>query len=131
MANILTYQINPNLQGVNGFSRKPATAIYNTQLAATTDKSLTVPSTAAIGNFADNSTPKFLAIFSYESGKTVFVGNSTPTAIISSAAPDTSGNIVAGSSVINPSAFLVSAGDTLHFYATAQAFISVEFYAVT
>lgn len=130
MANIQSYSTNTNLLGVNGYGIKASTAIYNTKVAATTDTTLTVPSTAGIGQ-ALNDTNKLLAVFSYASGAIVFVGNSTPTAPITSAAPDGSGTFTAGSSVINPPAFIVSAGDTLHFYATAQVYVSVAFYSVT
>lgn len=132
----MNYDINTNLQGVNGFGRRPANAdkstvgIYNTQLAATTDKSVTVPSATGMGQLSTD-LPWVLAIFGYQASATVFVAVATATNGVTTAAPDTSGTITAGVSFINPTALLVKGGDVLHFYPAAQAFISVEFYSVT
>ena len=58
MSTLMNYDLNSNLNGVNGFSRRPANAngslvaVYNTELAATTDKTLTVPSAIGSGQFA-------------------------------------------------------------------------------
>ena len=134
--NLLKYDINPNLQGFNGFSRRPANAngcadaIYNTELAATTDKTVPVPSNIATGQLA-NDKPWILAIMNYQANATVFVANQTASNGVTTAAPDTSASFVAGVSFINPTALLVKGGDILHFYPIAQAFVSVEFYSVT
>jgi len=132
----MNYDINTNLQGVNSYGRRPANAngslvaIYNTQLAATTDKSVTVPNITGTGQLATDNT-WILAIFNYQAAATVFVANKTPFNAVTTAAPDTSGTITAGVSFINPSALLVKGNDVLHFYPIAQAFVSVEFYSVT
>jgi hypothetical protein len=131
----MNYDINTNLQGINGWGRRPANAngslvaIYNTQLAATTDKTVTVPSAIGVGQEATDK-PWVLAIFNYQANATVFVAGQTPANGVTTAAPDTSGTITAGVSFINPSALLVRGGDVLHFYPIAQAFVSVEFYSV-
>lgn len=136
MSVLMNYDQNPTLLGTNGFGRRPANAngcavaIYNTQLAATTDKTVTVPSAVGNGRLA-NDAPWVLAIMSYQAAATVFVAVKTPQNGVTTAAPDTSGTITAGVSVINPTAFLVRGGDVLHFYPLAQADISVEFYSVT
>ncbi len=135
MSVLMNYDINTNLQGVNGWGRRPANAngslvaIYNTQLAATTDKTITVPSAIGAGQLATDN-PWVLAIFSYQANATVFVANKTPANGVTTAAPDTSASFVAGVSSINPSALLVRGGDVLHLYPAAQAFVSVEFYSV-
>lgn len=136
MSTLMNYDINTNLQGVNGFGRRPANAngslvaIYNTQLAATTDKTVTVPNVIGVGQLATDE-PWVLAIFSYQAGATVFVAVDTPSNAVTTAAPNTSGNMTAGVSFINPSALLVRGNDVLHLYPAAQAFVSVEFYSVT
>lgn len=130
MAALLNYGLNTNLNGVNGFARKPANSngtligIYSARLAATTDTSLTVPNVTGKGELAQD-TPTILAVFGYENGSTVFVGQG------GTALPNTTAPFVASSSAIKPEAFLVKGGSVLHFYALAQAYISVEFYAVT
>jgi hypothetical protein len=136
MASVLmNYDINTNLQGVNGFARRPANAngnsvgIYNTQLAATTDKTVTVPSAVGIGQLATDD-PWMLAIFNYQAAATVFVAVKTTANGVTTAAPDTSGTLTAGVSFINPSALLVRGGDIIHMYPAAEAFVSVEFYTV-
>lgn len=133
---LMNYDLNPNLEGNNGFSRQPANyngnsiAIYNTQLAATTNKQLTVPSNIGAGRLANNN-PEVLAIFSYASGATVFVAVTTPTNGVTTAAPDTSGTLTANAAIINPTALLLRGGDIINVYPAAQAFISVEFFSVT
>ena len=133
---LLNYDLNPTLQGVNGFGRQPANyngnaiAIYNTQLAATTDKTLTVPNSIGAGRLADN-VPKVLAIFSYQAAATVFVAVQTSNNGVTTAAPDTGGTLTAKPGIINPTALLLSGGDIIHMYPAAQAFVSVEFYSVT
>jgi len=132
----MNYDVNTNLQGVNGWSRRPANAngslvaIYNTQLAATTDKTVTVPSATGIGQEATD-LPWVSVIMNYQAAATVFVAVKTTANAVTTAAPDTSGTITAGVSFINPTALLVRGGDVLHFYPMAQAVISIEFYSVT
>ncbi len=136
MSFLLNYDLNPNLEGNNGFSRQPANyngnaiAIYNTQLAATTDKAVTVPSAIGAGRAATTN-PKVLVIFGYQAAATVFVAVATATNGVTTAAPDTSGTLTAGVSFINPTALLLTGGDIIHVYAAAQAFVSIEFYSVT
>lgn len=125
MAVLQNFDYNPNLGGVNGFGRKAPAAgtTYYCQLGATTDTSLTVPSIAGVGRAANN-TSRMLAIFGYASGATVFVANNATAAV------STSSSFAAVNSTINPSAFVVEAGDVLHFYALAQGYVSVEFQAI-
>lgn len=118
------YDYNPNLGGINGFARKAPVAgtVYYAQLAATTDTTLTVPSIAGIGRLGNN-TSRMLAIFGYQNGATVFVANGATAAV------STSSSFAAVNGSINPTAFLVEAGDVLHFYALAQDYVTVEFQA--
>ena len=135
MSKLMNYDINTNLQGINGWARRPANAngslvaIYNTQLAATTDKTVTVPTAIGIGQEATD-LPWVLVKFGYQYGATVFVAVSTTANSVTTAAPDTSGTITAGVSFINPDALLVRGGDVIHVYPLAQADMSFEFYSV-
>jgi len=131
----MNYDLNSNLNGVNGFSRRPANAngslvaIYNTQLAATTDKTVTVPSAIGLGQEATDK-PWVLVIFGYQAAATVFIAVQNTVNGVTTAAPDTSGTITAGVSFISPQALLVRGGDIIHAYALAQDFVSFEFYSV-
>ena len=133
---LINYDLNPNLEGNNGFGRQPATyngnviGSYNTQLAATTDKTVTVPKGVGAGRLANN-TPKILAVFGYQAASTVFVAVATASNGVTTAAPDTSGTMTANPAIINPTALLVNGGDIIHVYPAAQAFVSIEFYSVS
>jgi hypothetical protein len=110
---------NPVLQGVNGYGVKPSKLIYGTQLAATTDKTITVPDYIGVGQ-ALNTRSQIIARFSYQGNTAVFVGVN-----VNTAAPDTSGNLVASTSVLNPTALLVNSGDVIHIYPIAQTYVTV------
>lgn len=123
--NTLTaYDLNPNLHCINGEGLKPANAVWNTQLAATTEKTIVLPNYTAVGQAQTNQKPQILVKFGYQSGSTVFV------AVNQTAAPDTSGTLTAGFGVINPVALLCKGGDTIHVYPAAQAFMSIALYYV-
>jgi len=130
---MLTYGVNTNLNGVNGFSRQLNTITYNTLVADATDTTVVVPNKSAIGQLLpDNgATPQVLAVISYAYGATVFVADQTPTNGVTTAAPDASGVFTLKPGVINPSAILTAGGDTLHFYSIgATAYVSIEFFFV-
>ncbi len=122
MAALTNFDFNPNLGGINGFGSEFSNTVREAKLAATTDTTLTVPSTSGLGRIG-NTTPKLLAIFSYQSGATVFVANGA------TAAPGGAAAFAANNSVINPTGRIVYAGDVLHFYALAEAEVTVEFQA--
>lgn len=122
MAALTNFDFNPNLGGINGFGSEFSNTVYEAKLAATTDTTLTVPSTSGLGRIG-NKTPKLLAIFNYQNGATVFVAKGA------TAAPNAGGAFAANNSVINPTGRIVYAGDVLHFYALAQAEVTVEFQA--
>lgn len=130
MSRLLSYGVNTNLSGVNGFGRQPANSsgslvgIYTALLAATTDTTLTVPNAIAPGNLASD-LPNALAVINYQDASNVFV------ALGATAAPNGTGAFVASNGVLKPTALLVKGGSVLHFYALAQAYVSVEFYSIT
>jgi len=86
---------------------------YSATLATTTDTTLTVPVEH----------PKYVAIFSYEPGSTVWVANNTTAAVPAGA------SFAAVSSELNPVAREVAAGDVLHFISPdTSASVGVTFY---
>ncbi len=123
MANGRNFYYNPNLGGINAFGAEFGTNNYYAQLAATTDTTFTVPSLTGVGAIT-NTTPRILAIFTYASGATVYVAKGATAAVLTSA------SVVTTNGTINPTARIVEAGDVLHFYALAQAYISIEFQAI-
>jgi len=129
-ATLSNYGVNTNVSGVNGFGRQPAknlVGIFVAKLAATTDTTLAVPNIPGVGRAINSQTGdknQVLAIFSYEDEATVFVANGAV------ATPNATAGFVASSGVINPTAFIVNGGDTLHFYALSEKTVSVEFYSI-
>ncbi len=123
MASISNLNINPNYKGINGESTFFSNTIYSAQLAATTATALTVPGSSGMGANAQNVT-KYMAKFSYEAGKNVFVANNATAAAAAGA------SFAAATSILNPAYKEVKFGDVLSFFATAQAYVTVEFFAV-
>ena len=85
-----------DLGGYNGFGIQPTTDIFNGSLAANVAQSITVPSNH----------PNWIAIFTYAPGATIWV-NFTTTATVPT------GTVGASSNTLNPSARLVTKGQTL------------------
>ena len=106
---------NGSVTGINGFGIQPSTDIQNGLLAATVAQSITVP---------DNY-QKWIAIFSYQSGKNVFVSTKTTAAV-------PAGAFGAASSLLNPPALQVNAGDTISLITndTGGALVSVQFQVI-
>lgn len=107
--------INGSVTGINGFGLQPSTDIQNGLLAATVAQSITVP---------DNY-PKWIAIFSYQSGKNVFVDLSTTAAV-------PAGAFASATSLLNPPALQVKAGDSISLITNdlGGALVSVQFQVI-
>jgi len=107
--------INGTVAGINGFGLQPSYDIQNGLLAATVAQSITVP---------DNY-PKWIAIFSYQSGKNVFVDTTTTAAV-------PAGAFAAATSILNPPALQVKAGDTISLITNdvGGALVSVQFQVI-
>lgn len=122
------WSYNPNIGAVNGFGNIAPEVVRSVRLAATTDTTLTVPNIAVTGGMRNTvpvtaaDTALVYAVFGYEDAATVFVANGAD------ATPNTTSSFAASSSVINPQCFLVKGGDTLHFYALTQKYVTVAFY---
>ena len=119
------YNINAFVHGVNGFGLQFSDTVYSATLPASTDKTLTVPGASALGTVNASVTPKYIAIFSYQDGRKVYV------ALNQTAEIPGGGDFAATTSELNPNAKLVKAGDVIHMYTpTADTDVSVAFYAI-
>jgi len=107
--------INGSVAGINGYGIQPSYDIQNGLLAATVAQSITVPE-----NY-----PKWIAIFSYQSGKNVFV-DVTTTAVVPA------GAFASATSLLNPPALQVKAGDTISLITNdvGGAIVSVQFQVI-
>lgn len=126
MAQPTQYNVNKYIQGVNGFGLLPSANNYSTTLAAATVATLTVPNTSAMG-YANASTTynRFVAIFSYEAAKNVYV------AVNATAAVPAGNTIAATTGALNPNALLVKGGDVISIIcADAGTDVGIRLYAV-
>ncbi len=122
-----SYNIDPNIQGVNGFGLPFCTQIFSAVLAVATDTTLTVPATAAIGAPSSNRFNKWIAVFSY--GRSV-AANPVFVAVNATAAAPAGAAFAATTSEIEPAAKHVKTGDVIHFICGVAAYVTVAFYAV-
>lgn len=119
------FSMTRDINGSNGFGIQFAVDNYSATLSATTDTTLACPSTSSLGGASSQTHNKFLAIFSYTPGASVWVANNATAAVPAEA------TFASTTSTLNPSARQVQAGDTLHFYtADTGASVGVTFYAL-
>jgi len=118
------FNIDKNISGVNGYGLPFCNAVFTATIAATTDTTLAVPLTNAIGLANATNATKFIAQFSFQSGKDVFVANNATAAVPAGS------TFAASTSELNPLAKFCKAGDVLHFYCSSTADISVAFYVI-
>jgi hypothetical protein len=126
MANPLDYNINSIVKGVNGFGRKPPASgsTFSITLAGATVKTLTVPSSSAMGTINAANTSSFLAIFGYAAATEFWVS------VNGTAAVPVGANFAASTSELLPGAYVVKAGDVIQAISTAGGDMSVSFYAI-
>jgi hypothetical protein len=125
MAAPTNYNINKYLQGVNGFGALQSNLKYSTTFGGGAAITLTVPSSSAPGTINATKTPRFLAIFTYHSGRNVWV-SINGTAVVPAGA-----TLAAVSSELNPPARVVKGGDVISMIcATATTDVGVVFYAI-
>jgi len=122
------YKLQKDVAGYNGFGLPFSDQKFTASLAATTDTTLTVPSSGALGA-PHNTNNRFLAIVSIETGGNVWC------ALNATAAVPAGGTFAASNSELVTGgqyyAREVKAADVMHFYtATAATDISVVFYAL-
>lgn len=104
-----------DVKGFNTFGRVPADLKYSASLTTSSDQSVTVPNTAV----------KWLAIFSYEPGASVWV------AIGTAASAPVGATFAATSSELNPVAYELNSGEVIHFLTSdVSANVGVSFYVL-
>lgn len=103
-----------DINGYNGFGVQFSNINYKTILSATVEQHFTVPSTAS----------KWLAVFSFEPGSSVWVDNNNTAAL-------PGGSFAATTSQLNPAGREVNSADVLSFITNdTTAEIGVSFYAL-
>ncbi len=124
----MIYKLQKDVAGYNGWGLPFTDLKYSASLAITTDTTLTVPSSGAIGAPL-NQVNRFLAIINVEANLSVWCALNATAAVPAGAgfAATTSDLIIGGEFYARE----VKAGDVLHFLApTAGTDISVLFYAL-
>lgn len=125
MAAPTPFSMTRDIAGYNGFGLAFSTSKFSATIAQTTDTTLAVPTTSALGAPTASTSNKFIAIFSFEPGARVWVSNNATAAVPAGA------TFAAVSSELNPSARYVKSGDTLHFITpNTTADVGVTFYAL-
>ena len=122
------YKLQKDVAGYNGFGLPFSVQKYSASLAITTDTTLTVPSSGAMGAPL-NTVNRFLAIVQVEANLSVWCAlNATAAVPAGSTFAATTSELIIGGEYY---AREVKAADVLHFIApTAGTDISVVFYAL-
>jgi hypothetical protein len=118
------YNIDKTKNGVNGFGLPFCNTIYSATLTASTDTTVAVPLTAAVGAPTATTYNKFMAVFSYTAGNDVFV------ALNATAAVPAGNTFAATTSELNPAGKMVKSTDVIHFYSATTPKVTVAFYAI-
>lgn len=122
------YKLQKDIAGFNGFGLPFSDQKFSATLAATTDTTVTVPSSGAMGAPL-NSVNKFLAVVQVEANLSVWVAINNTAAVPAGATfAQTNSDLVIGSQYY---AVEVNAGQVMHFLApTADTDVLVKFYAL-
>lgn len=122
------YKLQKDVAGYNGFGLPFSDQKFSATLAATTDTTVAVPLTSAIGAPL-NQVNRFLAIIQVKWSMSVWVALNTTAAIPAGGSfAATNSDLIIGGEYY---ALEVKAGDVLHFFApTAATDILVKFYAL-
>lgn len=122
------YKLQKDVQGYNGWGLPFTDLKFSASLAITTDTTLSVPTSGAIGAPL-NQVNRFLAIINLEANLSVWCAvNAVAEVPTGSNFATTTSDLIIGSEFY---AREVKAGDVLHFFApTAGTDISVLFYAL-
>ncbi len=111
------FSMQRDINGYNGFGLQFSDTNYSATIAANTATSLTVP-----GN---STTTKFLAVFSFTPGGSVYVANNETAAVPAGS------SFASTTSVLNPTARVCNTGDVLSFITADVADdIQVSFYGL-
>lgn len=122
------YKLQKDVAGYNGFGLQFSDQKYSATLAATTDTTLTVPSSGSIGAPLNNIN-KFLAVIQVTANLSVYCAvNATAEVPAGATFALTTSDLIVGSEYY---AREVKAGDVLHFMAAeADTDVCVMFYAL-
>lgn len=119
------FSLTRDVNGYNGFGLQFTDTAYQATLTANTNTTLTVPSGSALGRSGASINNKFIAIFTFDPGVSVWVANNA------TASNPGGASFAATNSELNPAARLVNGGDVLNFYTTGTGVnASVAFYAI-
>lgn len=119
------FSMTRDINGYNGFGLQFSLDKYSATLATGVDTTLTVPAGGPLGSGTNFTTNRYIAIFSYEPGSTVWV------ALNGTAAVPAGGTFASTTSELLPTARFVKSGDILHFKtADASAVVGVTFYVL-
>ena len=125
MAKLAAYNVPDVLQGVNSYGLQMAEIKFSTTLAANTEATVTVPSGAPTGIAESSNTHRVVAVMSYEAASNIWV------AVNETAAKPVGATLAAVTSMLNPPALLVNAGDVIHIIsADAGKDVGIAFYSV-
>jgi len=115
-----------DVNGYNGFGLKPSDTNISATLTASTDTTFTVPGSDAIGGCNYQIKSRWLAIFSFDVGSSVWV------AINHTAAIPVGASFAATNSFLNPAGVEVQEGDVIHCYTTQTGVdVSIRLYSLT
>lgn len=119
------FSLTRDINGYNGFGLAFSDTKLSATIAQSTDTTLTIGGNAAMGAAAAQ-VNKYIVIFSYEPGATVWVAPNATAAIPAGA------SFASTASELNPSARTVEVGDVLHFFTpdSGGASVSVLIYAL-
>lgn len=119
------FSMTRDINGYNGFGVPFSTQKYSANLAQDTDTTLVVPSQGPMGSTSSTYSNKYIAVFEYEPGVSVFV------ALNQTAEIPAGSTFALTTSDLNPAARYVAGGSTLHFYThDTNAYVTVLFYAL-
>ena len=119
------FSMSRDINGYNGFGLAFSDTKFSATLVQNADTTLTVPSDGTLGSGHSTTANKYLAIFSYQDGSSVWV------ALNATAAKPVGGTFAAVSSELNPVARYVTAADVLHFITgDTSAAVGVTFYVL-
>ncbi len=119
------FNMTRDINGFNGFGLPFTDTAYSATLTTTTDTTLTVPSTVALGRQGPSQKAQWIAIFIFDPGTSVWVANNTTAGVPAGA------SFGATVSELNPAARFVNGGDVLHFYTSGTGVsVSVLFYSL-
>ena len=123
------YVIDKNKNGVNGFGLPFCTSVYSVTLQATTDTSVAVPLTSALGAPTAYTNNKFMAVFSYSLAPAAIAAD-VFVALNATAAVPAGAGFVLTTSELNPTAKVVKSGDTIHVISAGTPNVTIAFYAI-